>query len=89
MEFLVNSKIVVNEEIEESNKMYIFYDIDEDRIFVLNESAYEIYALFISTSNKADVCASLEKKHQLNKEEMQAINVAINHLIEKKILISR
>lgn len=88
MNFSINNQIVVNEEIEEGKKKYIFYNIDEDRIFVLNDSAYEIYNLFKTESNAKKVCQLLEQKYQLDKEETKAINETINDLVEKNILVA-
>ncbi len=87
MNFRINDQVVVNEDQEAGVKNYIFYNIDEDRIFVINESAYEIYNLFGEKNSREQVCSILKIKYQLTEDEMNTVNEAISDLINKNILI--
>lgn len=87
--YLANENIIINKEESKNEKNYIFYNIDEDRIFVLNESAYEIYSLIQELKEREKVCDALKSKYDLDELDVSEVNLAIDDLIMKEVILEK
>ncbi len=87
MKYKINPSIKINNEEDNGEIKYIFYNIDEDRIFVLNFSAFEIYKFLEAGLTKEDILAKMIEKYTLEKNEEKLIEESIQDMVDKGIVL--
>lgn len=87
MKYKINPSIKINKEEDNGETKYIFYNIDEDRIFVLNFSAFEIYKLLESGLAEQDILAKMIEKYTLANNEEKLVEESIQDMVDKGIVL--
>ena len=88
MKYIVNRSIKINHEEENGEVKYICYNMDEQRIFVLNSSAYEIFCLIDKVGTKELAIEELKNRYEeIDDPTIKIIEQAIEGMLHKDILL--
>lgn len=87
-----NEKLVVNTDVEivdgEEMEFAIIFDIDEERMFYLNSTSYEIYKLLETPMTLSEIVNYFKSEYLLNQDDVESINQAVVDMLDKNIILS-
>lgn len=88
MKYIINRSIKINHEQENGEVKYICYNMDEQRIFILNSSAYEIFCLIDKVGSKELALQELKNRYEdISDPTIKIIEQAIDGMLQKEILL--
>lgn len=86
MKYKMNDEFIINKEVEDEKNYFILYNPISEAMFVLNETAHEVYKLFFDFYSIDEIIKTLNEKYVLSSEDLDKINEIINFMLTKGII---
>ena len=87
-----NENLVVNNDLETIDgcemEFAIIFDMDEERMFYLNNTSYEILKIAESQTSITEIIEYFEKHYSIAADDVESINQAVLDMLEKNIILS-
>lgn len=85
-----NSELIVNVDVEctdgEENEFAVVFDIDEERMFYLNSTSYEIFKIFASPLRMDSAVEYFCNNYDMNEEDLMHLRNTIYDMLDKHII---
>ena len=86
-----NANLVVNTDVEkveeEELEFAIVFDIDEERMFYLNTTSFEIFKIAKTRISTQEIVDHFKKNYSMTFDDIESINQAILDMLDKNILL--
>jgi hypothetical protein len=86
-----NENFVVNTDVEivdgAEMEFAILFDIDEERMFYLNSTSYEIYKLLETPMTLSEIVDYFKNEYLLEQDDVESINQAVVDMLDKNIIL--
>jgi hypothetical protein len=86
-----NANLVVNTDVEkveeEELEFAIVFDIDEERMFYLNNTSYEIFKIAEVQISTQEIVDHFKENYSVTSDDIESINQVILDMLDKNILL--